>query len=107
MTVFGSTSNECDLDFAKKMKSEFEMSMVRELTYFLSFQVKQLNDGIFLSQSNYARELVKNFMLESAKHFRTPMLTNLKLSKDEFRKGVKDIAFSLVASCTSQLVDWT
>ncbi|KAL6340170.1 hypothetical protein AAG906_040606 [Vitis piasezkii] len=51
--VFGSTSNECALDFAKEMKSEFEMSMVRELTYFLGFQVKQLKDGIFLSQSKY------------------------------------------------------
>ena len=36
--VFGSTSSECALDFAKEMKSEFEMSMVGELTYFLSFK---------------------------------------------------------------------
>ncbi|RVW80493.1 Retrovirus-related Pol polyprotein from transposon TNT 1-94 [Vitis vinifera] len=45
--------SECALDFAKEMKSEFEMSMVGELTYFLGFQVKQLKDGIFLSQSKY------------------------------------------------------
>ena len=57
--VFGSTSNEWTLDFAKEMKSEFEMSMVKELTYFLGFQVKQLKNGIFLSQSKYVRELVK------------------------------------------------
>ncbi|RVW94394.1 Copia protein [Vitis vinifera] len=85
--VFGSTSSEYALDFAKEMKSEFEMSMVGELTYFLGFQVKQLKDGIFLSQSKYARELVKKFGLESTKHFRTLMPTNLKLSKDESRKG--------------------
>ena len=36
--VVGSTSNECALDFAKEMKSEFEMSMVGELTYFLGFK---------------------------------------------------------------------
>ena len=63
--VFGSASSECALDFAKEMKSEFEMSMVGELTYFLGFQVKQLKDGIFLSQSKYANELVKKFGLES------------------------------------------
>ncbi|KAL6314363.1 hypothetical protein AAG906_021195 [Vitis piasezkii] len=57
--VFGSISNECALNFAKNMKSEFEISMVGKLTYFLGFQVKQLKDGIFLSQSKYARELVK------------------------------------------------
>ncbi|RVW78548.1 Copia protein [Vitis vinifera] len=49
--VFGFTSSECALDFAKEMKSEFEMRIVGELTYFLGFQVKQLKDGIFLSQS--------------------------------------------------------
>ncbi|RVX03550.1 hypothetical protein CK203_027837 [Vitis vinifera] len=43
--------SECALDFANDMKSEFEMSMVGELTYFLGFQVKQLKDEIFLSQS--------------------------------------------------------
>ncbi|RVW84559.1 Copia protein [Vitis vinifera] len=79
--------SECALDFAKEMKSEFEMSMVRELTYFLGFQVKQLKDGIFLSQSKYARELVKKFGFESTKHFWTPMPINLKLSKDESGKG--------------------
>ncbi|KAL6348240.1 hypothetical protein AAG906_005532 [Vitis piasezkii] len=100
--VFGSTSSECALDFAKEMKSEFKMSMVGELTYFLSFQVKKLKDGIFLSQSKYASELVKKFGLESTKHFRTPMPTNLKLSKDESEKGLlyltaskPDIAFSV------------
>ena len=87
--VFGSISNEWALDFSKNMKSEFEISMVGELTYFLGFQVKQLKDGIFLSQSKYVRELVKKFGLESTKHFRTPMPINLKLSKDESKKGYK------------------
>ncbi|KAJ9705776.1 hypothetical protein PVL29_003735 [Vitis rotundifolia] len=97
--VFGSTCSECALDFAKEMKSEFEMSMVGELAYFLGFQVKQLNDGIFLSQSKYARELVKKFGLESTKHFRTPMPTNLKLSKDESGKWVEETLYrSMIGS---------
>ena len=45
------------------------MSMVGELTYFLSFQVKQLNDYIFLSQSKYARELFKKFGLMLTKYY--------------------------------------
>ena len=97
--VFGSTSSECALDFAKEMKNEFEISMVRELTYFLGFQVKQLKDGIFLFQSNYARKLGKKFGLESAKHFRTPMPTNLKLSKDELGKMVEKTLYrSMIGS---------
>ncbi|RVX07779.1 Retrovirus-related Pol polyprotein from transposon RE1 [Vitis vinifera] len=106
--VFGSTSSECALDFAKEMKNEFEMSMVGELTYFLGFQVKQLKDGIFLSQSKYARELVKKFGLELTKHFRTPLPTNLKLSKDESEKRVEETLYrsmigSLLYLTTSRL----
>ena len=97
--VLGFTSGERALDFSKEMKSEFEISMVRELTYFLGFQVKQLKDGIFLFQSNYARKLGKKFGLESAKHFRTPMPTNLKLSKDELGKMVEKTLYrSMIGS---------
>ena len=61
--------------------------------------MKQLKDGIFLSQSKYARELVKKFGLESTKHFRTPMPTNLKLSKDESGKGVEETLYrSMIGS---------
>ena len=84
--VIGSTSSECALYFSKEKKSEVKMSMVGKLTYFLGFQVKQIKDRIFLSQSKHARKLVKKFGLKSAKHYRTPMPTNLKLSKDESKK---------------------
>ena len=50
------------------------MSIVGELTFFLGLQIKQLENGIFLSQSKYTRELVcKKFGFESTKHFKTPM----------------------------------
>ena len=75
--------------FFKEMKTEFKMSMVGELTFFLGFQIRQLKDGIFLSQSNYDRKLVIKFGLESTKHSRTPMSTTTKLSKDAFRKVVE------------------
>ncbi|XP_062103435.1 uncharacterized protein LOC133814503 [Humulus lupulus] len=69
------------------MTNEFEMSMVGELTYFLGLQVKQSEDGTFISQSKYAKNLVKKFGMESAKHAKTPMGTIVKLTKDE--SGVK------------------
>ena len=57
--------------------------MIGELNYFLRLQVKQSNDGIFISQSKYNKNLVKKFGMDSAKHMKTPMGTNDKLSKDE------------------------
>ncbi|XP_071722286.1 secreted RxLR effector protein 161-like [Rutidosis leptorrhynchoides] len=64
------------------MASEFEMSMVGELSYFLGFQIKQCKDGTFITQEKYAKNLVKKFGLETAKPMRTPMGTNEHLSKD-------------------------
>ena len=68
------------------MLSEFEMSLVGELTYFLGLQVKKIEDSIFLFQSKYAKNIVKKFGMENVIHKRTPAPTHLKLSKDE--KGV-------------------
>ena len=47
--IFGATNQDlCDL-FAKKMHSEFEISKMGELTFFLDLQVKQCKDGIFIN----------------------------------------------------------
>lgn len=55
--------------------------MVHELTYFLDFQVKQMKDGIFVSQSKYARNIMKKFGLENGRNKCTPTATHVKLSK--------------------------
>ena len=43
--IFGSTNNDLLHDFIKHMESEFEMSLVGELSFFLGLQVKQTNEG--------------------------------------------------------------
>ncbi|RZB51816.1 Glutathione S-transferase U18 [Glycine soja] len=62
---------------------EFEMSMMGELNYFLGLQIKQTNDGIFVNQSKYCKELIKRFGMENSKHLATPMNTSCYLDKDE------------------------
>jgi hypothetical protein len=49
--IFGSTNQKYCEEFSKVMTEKFEMSMMGELTYFLGFQVKQLKDVTFLSQT--------------------------------------------------------
>ncbi|CAM8962872.1 unnamed protein product [Rhodiola kirilowii] len=44
------------------------MSMVGEMNYFLGLQVTQKEHGIFISQSKYAKNLIKKFGLEKASH---------------------------------------
>ena len=58
-----------------------------------------MNKGIFISQSKYARDLVRKFGLKNAKHARTPMRTRLKLSKDTSGKDVDQTTYrSMIGS---------
>ena len=47
--------------FIQQMQSEFEMSIVGELTYFIGLQVKQMEDTIFISQSKYDESIINVF----------------------------------------------
>ncbi|XP_050918909.1 uncharacterized mitochondrial protein AtMg00810-like [Lathyrus oleraceus] len=87
--------------FVRLMQSEFEMSHVGELAYFLGLQVKQMDDIIFISQSKYSKSIVKKFVMENASHKRTTAPTHLKLTKDE--KGV-NVDQSLYRSMISSLL---
>ena len=60
--IFGRISNKMVQHFIQQMQSEFEMSLVGELTYFLGHQVKQMEDTIFIYQSKYAKNIVKKFV---------------------------------------------
>ncbi|GJY31750.1 retrovirus-related pol polyprotein from transposon TNT 1-94 [Tanacetum coccineum] len=61
----------------------FEMSMMGELNFFLGLQIKQMEDGIFFNQSKYIKEMLKKFGLEDSKPTKTPMSTEIKLTKDD------------------------
>jgi hypothetical protein len=58
------------------MMQKFEMSMMNELNYFLGFQVKQLKEGMFISQRKYTQDLLKRFGMNDAKPFKTLMGTD-------------------------------
>ena len=59
------------------------MSMLGELTLFLGFQVYQTDEGIFISQNKYIKDMLKKFKMEYSEPVGTPMLTGCKLSKDD------------------------
>ena len=70
------------------MQAEFKMSKIGELNQFLGLQIRQQESGIFISQSKYAKNLVKKFGLEFASLVRTPMSPNIKLTIDLLGKSV-------------------
>jgi hypothetical protein len=86
--IFGATLDSLSHEFSKEMKQEFEMSMICELNYFLGLQVKQTTEGIFISQSKYAKDLVKRFGMDGKSRAQIPMSTSIKISSDVAGKSV-------------------
>eukprot|EP00253_Pinus_taeda_P036548 PITA_36548 len=74
---------------------EFEMSLLRELTYFLGLQVPQNKDDIFLSQTKY----LKKYGMEDSKPICTPMVTGCSLSANDDSTAVHQPTFrSMIGS---------
>jgi hypothetical protein len=64
------------------MPDRFEMSMIGVLTYFLRFQINQVKNGTFISQTKYTHDILKKFGMDKAKPIKTSMGTNGHLDLD-------------------------
>jgi hypothetical protein len=86
--IFGSTNAALAEEFSILMSSEFEMSMMGELNFFLGLQIKQTPEGTFVNQEKYAKELMKKFGVEDYNTSKTSMATNINLDADGSGKPV-------------------
>ncbi|KAJ9538188.1 hypothetical protein OSB04_030921 [Centaurea solstitialis] len=86
--IFGSTNPKLCEKFELLMKSEYKMSMMGELTFFLGLQIKQSEKGIFINQGKYVLDILKKFDLTSCTPMKTPMAPPLSLDKDSKGKPV-------------------
>nr|GFA82951.1 putative ribonuclease H-like domain-containing protein [Tanacetum cinerariifolium] len=105
--IFGSTNKAwCD-EFEVLMKGEFEMSAMGELTFFLGLQVKQLPDGIFISQDKYVKDMLKKFDMESVRTATTPYEVPKHKSKDKPDDAVNVHLFgSMIGSLMYLTASW-
>nr|GEV56873.1 hypothetical protein [Tanacetum cinerariifolium] len=95
--IFGSTKKSwCD-----KFEALMKMSSMGELTFFLGLQVKQREDGIFISQDKYVTEILKKFDFMSVKTASTPIKTKKPLVKDA---EAADVDVHLYRSMISSLI---
>jgi hypothetical protein len=104
---FGSTNASFCEEFSKNMTNRFEMFMMGELKYFFGFQIKQLEDGTFISQTKYTHDLLKKFGMDKAKPIKTPMGRNGHLDLDMGGKSVEQKVYrhmigSLLYLCASR-----
>ncbi|XP_019229254.1 PREDICTED: uncharacterized protein LOC109210308 [Nicotiana attenuata] len=75
------------------------MTDVGLMSYYLGLEVKQMEDGIFISQESYSKEILKKFNMLDCNLVNTPMDSGTKLSKiDEGEKVNPTFFKSLVGS---------
>ncbi|GJR87128.1 putative ribonuclease H-like domain-containing protein [Tanacetum coccineum] len=80
--IFGSAKKELCTAFEKLMKDKFLMSSIGELIFFLGLQVKQKEDGIFISQDKYVAKILRKFGFTHVKLASTLVDTEKPLLKD-------------------------
>jgi hypothetical protein len=81
--IFGGSSHTLVSKFQEMMESEFQMSIMGELTLFLGIQVKQTKQGTFVYQAKYTKDLMKKFNMVELKSLSTPMSSVASLGPDE------------------------
>ena len=83
------------------MMNRFKMSMMGELKFFLGFQIKQLKDVAFISQTKYTNDMLKKFNMDKAKPIKTPMPTNWHF---DLGQGGKDVDQKVYCSMIGSLL---
>jgi hypothetical protein len=86
--IFGSTNKDFNDEFSKLTTNRFEMSMMGEMKFFLSFEIKHLNEGTFINQSKYVQDMLKRLKMKELNGAATPMATKCHLELDPNGKDV-------------------
>lgn len=86
--IYTSSSSSLATKFKSHMRHEFEMSDMVLLHYLLDLEVQQVEDGIFIFQRKYDKDLLKKFGMINCEYSATPMNVNEKLQcEDVGRNG--------------------
>ena len=97
--VFTGNDKKMIEEFRREMMMKYEMSDLGLLHYFLGMEIYQDDDGVFISQKNYAEKVPKKFRMFGCKLVATPLVCNEKLVKEDGEKKVDETLYrSLVGN---------
>lgn len=75
--------NEFLGEFNNQMKKDFEMTDLRQMTYFLGMEYIQNSNKIFVHQYKYAKDILRRFKMELFKLVYTLLSIGDNLSKND------------------------
>jgi hypothetical protein len=80
-------------NFKSQMQSEFEMTDLGKLTYFLGMELLETSGGIVLHQAKYAKEILRKFEMIDCNSSVTPADTKVKIEDDDTSEAVVSTMF--------------
>ena len=101
--IFTGSNPNMFKDFKNEMTMEFEMTDIGLMAYYLGIEVKQKEDGIFISQESYTKEILKKFKMDDCNPISTPMECGIKLFKDDEAEKVDPTLFKSLVGCLRYL----
>src|SRR6266540_2039683 len=77
--IVASSSNDATEALLKNLSKKFALKDLGKLHYFLGIEVKNIQNGIMLSQDKYAKELLARVGMTTCKSSPTPLSSSEKL----------------------------
>jgi hypothetical protein len=103
--IFWSTNKSSCEKISRIMIQKFEMFMMGELKYFLGFEIKQLQEVTFISQTKYIQDIIKKFRMKNDKPIKITMGRNGHLDLDTGGKYVDQKVYRLMIRSLLYLCD--
>ena len=97
LLVIGSNSVMVQ-QFKDQMMEVFEMTDLGVMSYFLGMEILQSHQGIFIGQQKKCK-----FNMENCKPISTPLMQNVKLSKDQGGEKVDERLYRSLIGCLMYL----
>ena len=93
--------------FKHSMQRNFAITDLGKMRYFLGVEVKQCDEGIFISQGKYSTEILERFGMENCNMVCNPIVTGSKLVKDENGGEVDASKYKQMVGCLMYLLETT
>ncbi|KAG7550979.1 GAG-pre-integrase domain [Arabidopsis thaliana x Arabidopsis arenosa] len=92
------TGNDATMmeEFKLSMQKEFDMTDLGKMRFFLGIEVLQTTEGIHISQSKYALEVLRRFDMENCNSVVNPMVPGSKLDMDEGGERVDETFYKQI-----------
>ena len=98
LVITGSNTREIK-NLKTQLGSEFEMTDLGELSYFLGIEFMKTSRGIIMHQVKYINETLKRFHMQNCNSVTVPVEANLKIDNSESEQNVYATLYRKIVGC--------